>query len=238
MAACSCHTSEIAWIKLSNQIWWPAKILKEDQNDPFSFRIQNVNRAQLLGTTKIVAINVTDESTVRLEGSNNVEFKQEIPVSLRIMYDHAITELSEISSHLQGLQNVSDPNGVAPNLSESNITQTVVEEYRNTFTQDDAISSIHNSFESGALPYLTATKKRNDFIPWDEYFMAVASLSSMRSKDPSTQVGACIVNKEKRIVGIGYNGFPRGCSDDDLPWAKEAADELDTKYPVHSNIHE
>jgi dCMP deaminase len=61
----------------------------------------------------------------------------------------------------------------------------------------------------------------------------------MRSKDPSTQVGACIVNPDKRIVGIGYNGFPRGCSDDELPWAREAVDELDTKYPYvcHAEVN-
>ena len=68
-------------------------------------------------------------------------------------------------------------------------------------------------------------------MSWDDYFMSVAFLSSMRSKDPSTQVGACIVSPDKRIVGIGYNGFPRGCSDDELPWAREAVSELDTKYP-------
>ena len=59
--------------------------------------------------------------------------------------------------------------------------------------------------------------------------MSVAFLSAMRSKDPSTQVGACIVNDENRIVGIGYNGFPKGCSDDKLPWARSAPDKLDTK---------
>ncbi|CAM9710276.1 unnamed protein product, partial [Chrysoparadoxa australica] len=72
--------------------------------------------------------------------------------------------------------------------------------------------------------------KREDYIQWDDYFMAVAFLSAMRSKDPSTQVGACIVNPEKRIVGIGYNGFPTGCDDDKLPWARKADNELDTKY--------
>ena len=59
--------------------------------------------------------------------------------------------------------------------------------------------------------------KRNDYLSWDEYFMSVALLSALRSKDPNTQVGACIVNEEKRIVGVGYNGFPSGCSDDALP---------------------
>ena len=59
--------------------------------------------------------------------------------------------------------------------------------------------------------------KRTDYISWDEYFMSVATLSAMRSKDPNTQVGACIVNQDKKIVGTGYNGFPIGCSDDALP---------------------
>jgi len=73
-------------------------------------------------------------------------------------------------------------------------------------------------------------KKRTDFISWEECFMAIAQLSAKRSKDPSTQVGACIVNKNKRIIGIGYNGFPTGCSDDELPWDREG-EFLDTKYP-------
>ena len=78
----------------------------------------------------------------------------------------------------------------------------------------------------------STVQKRTDVIKWDDYFMAIAFLSSMRSKDPSTQVGACIVNPDKRIVGMGYNGFPRGCSDDELPWCRLAENELDTKYPV------
>ena len=71
--------------------------------------------------------------------------------------------------------------------------------------------------------------KRNDYITWDEYFMGVASLSAQRSKDPSTQVGACIVNNENRIMTVGYNGMPRGCSDDEFPWEREGG-MLDTKY--------
>jgi dCMP deaminase len=72
--------------------------------------------------------------------------------------------------------------------------------------------------------------KRQDYLSWDEYFMGLAMLSSMRSKDPSTQVGACIVNKEKKIVGIGYNGFPIGCEDDEFPWEREG-EWGETKYP-------
>lgn len=76
----------------------------------------------------------------------------------------------------------------------------------------------------------------NKHITWDEYFMGVAALSSKRSKDPNTQVGACVVNADKRIIGIGYNGFPTGCSDKVFPWGKESKNYLETKYPyvVHA----
>ncbi|XP_064273893.1 deoxycytidylate deaminase isoform X1 [Passer domesticus] len=74
-------------------------------------------------------------------------------------------------------------------------------------------------------------KKREDYLEWPEYFMAVAFLSAQRSKDPSSQVGACIVNSENKIVGIGYNGMPNGCSDDVLPWTRTGENRLDTKYP-------
>ena len=72
--------------------------------------------------------------------------------------------------------------------------------------------------------------KRKDYICWDEYFMAIAKLSAMRSKDPSTQVGACIVSNDNRILSIGYNGAPNGFDDEKFPWSREG-DNLDTKYP-------
>ena len=80
--------------------------------------------------------------------------------------------------------------------------------------------------------------KRQDYISWDEYFMAVAKLAGMRSKDPNTQVGACIVSEDNKILSMGYNGFPRGCSDDEFPWAREG-EMLDTKYvyTVHSELN-
>ena len=71
--------------------------------------------------------------------------------------------------------------------------------------------------------------KREDYLSWDEYFMGIALLSSMRSKDPSTQVGACIVNDDKRIMSMGYNGMPRCCDDDEYPWGRDG-DPLNSKY--------
>lgn len=74
------------------------------------------------------------------------------------------------------------------------------------------------------------TGKRLDFLDWEEYFMGIAFLAARRSKDPVTQVGACIVNNENKIVGIGYNGLPIGCNDDEFPWSKASTNDLENKY--------
>ncbi len=80
--------------------------------------------------------------------------------------------------------------------------------------------------------------KRNNVISWDDYFMGLAHLSAQRSKDPSTQVGACIVNSAKKVVGIGYNGFPTGISDDEFPWNDdEKYDQSKYAYVVHAELN-
>uniref|UniRef100_T1K491 Probable deoxycytidylate deaminase n=1 Tax=Tetranychus urticae TaxID=32264 RepID=T1K491_TETUR len=87
-----------------------------------------------------------------------------------------------------------------------------------------------------SLPEVT---KRKDYLEWDDYFMGTAYIASLRSKDPNTQVGACIVNKDNRIVGVGYNGMPNGCSDDKLPWTKNGHSKLDNKhlYVCHAEMN-
>lgn len=72
--------------------------------------------------------------------------------------------------------------------------------------------------------------KRQDYLSWDEYFMGVALLSAGRSKDNNTQVGACIVSEENKVLSVGYNGMPTGCNDDEMPWEREGS-PLETKYP-------
>ncbi len=83
-----------------------------------------------------------------------------------------------------------------------------------------------------------SNKKRQDYLSWDEYFMGVAMLAAMRSKDPNTQVGACIVSPNNKILSMGYNGFPIGCSDDEYPWGREG-DPLENKYfyTTHSELN-
>ena len=80
--------------------------------------------------------------------------------------------------------------------------------------------------------------KREDYVSWDEYFMGVAMMSAMRSKDPNTRVGACIVSADNKILSMGYNGMPIGCSDDEFPWDREG-DPLESKYlyVAHSELN-
>lgn len=82
------------------------------------------------------------------------------------------------------------------------------------------------------------SEKRQDYITWDEYFMGVAFLAAMRSKDPNTQVGACIVSPDNKILSMGYNGLPIGCSDDEFPWNRDG-EPLENKYfyTTHSELN-
>ena len=82
------------------------------------------------------------------------------------------------------------------------------------------------------------SNKRNDYIGWDDYFMGVSLLAADRSKDPSTQVGACIVSDDNRILSTGYNGFPQGCSDDEFPWNRdESKGETKYNFVVHAELN-
>ncbi len=78
--------------------------------------------------------------------------------------------------------------------------------------------------------------KRTDYISWDEYFMGIAMLAAKRSKDPSTQVGACIVSEDNIIISTGYNGMPKGCSDDEFPWNRDGEDSK-YYYVVHAELN-
>ena len=89
---------------------------------------------------------------------------------------------------------------------------------------------MNNEFEKWQEKCKESGNKRDDYLTWDEYFMAIAKLSSKRSKDPNTQVGACIVSNDNRILSIGYNGAPNGFEDENFPWARDG-EKIYTKYP-------
>jgi dCMP deaminase len=95
-----------------------------------------------------------------------------------------------------------------------------------TGEESNLLTLLFNGNENGHQ----SSEKRSDYLSWDEFFMGAALLAAKRSKDPATQVGSAIVNSTDRIVGIGYNGMPQGCSDDVLPWGKDSSSPLDTKY--------
>ncbi|XP_057422366.1 uncharacterized protein LOC130716179 [Lotus japonicus] len=103
---------------------------------------------------------------------------------------------------------------------------------RTNFSQNGTVSTPPDPFDPS---------RRHGYLSWDDYFMAIAFLSAERSKDPNRQVGACLVSQDGIILGIGYNGFPRGCSDDKLPWAKKSrtGNPLETKYPYvcHAEVN-
>ena len=88
---------------------------------------------------------------------------------------------------------------------------------------------MNNEFEEWKSKCQKSGESRKGYLGWDEYFMLIAKLSAKRSKDPSTQVGACIVSSDNRILSIGYNGAPNGFKDEDFPWSREG-ERLYTKY--------
>ncbi|KAL0272961.1 UNVERIFIED_CONTAM: hypothetical protein PYX00_005751 [Menopon gallinae] len=100
---------------------------------------------------------------------------------------------------------------------------------RNSLSNDESNGAESSIEKSGG--------KRSDYISWEDYFMGLAVVASMRSKDPRTQVGACIVNQNNRVIGVGYNGFPNGCSDDKFPWTREKNTDNKNLYVVHAEMN-
>ncbi|KAK6172975.1 hypothetical protein SNE40_016520 [Patella caerulea] len=104
---------------------------------------------------------------------------------------------------------------------------------------NEIVGAVNGFSEDTLKDAVTTSCKRKGYLEWPDYFMAIAFLSAQRSKDPRTQVGACIVNQEKKIVGIGYNGMPNGCDDDSMPWGRNSQDILKTKrlFVCHAELN-
>eukprot|EP01041_Mallomonas_annulata_P005349 gene5349-10696_t len=249
--------SSLIWTRLGNGIFWPAELIQEENGiaDDFLPDSKNLRVARLFDISKFISVDTSDLSSIKPFECGNV-IQQTIPAKIEENYNRAIAAI-----------NYAYEAAMSDRRHENEIEPSIISEYDtgNTYAVSDSscpkqsscrcleythenICTCHPSFApiipempsppTNSLEFRKNTKRDNVII-WDDYFMAVAFLSAMRSKDPNTQVGACIVNPDQRIVGIGYNGFPRGCSDDELPWAKEADDELDTKYPYvcHAEVN-
>jgi hypothetical protein len=199
----------LAWILLENDIWWPG-LLPDENKSLLNGRVSSSFRiVSLFGTDERVIVDLSMTSDIIRHNSHidsnffTLFSEQCVSDQFREKFSFALEEFNKYAA--------ASKNDFQP--------------------PPDEKSNGNNSLQND-LVLTNQSLKRKDVLTWDDYFIAVAFLSAMRSKDPSTQVGACIVNNRNRIVGIGYNGFPRGCSDDILPWARSAEDELDTKYPV------
>ncbi len=112
-------------------------------------------------------------------------------------------------------------------------------DYSNTANVLDTDNTDTAQVPDDIFVIVASSDKRSDYLSWREYFMSTAFLASLRSKDPATRVGACIVNRQLQIVGIGYNGMPRGCPDDKMPWGKSSPDRLFNKhlYVCHAEMN-
>lgn len=228
---------ELVWVKMDSGLLWPAKRFDIDSSytkvtnqkssdDKFSIT-PCAFCVKLLEIDRIVYLSLSDEGVKWMRKASKVDLFSTKTFGLNCehtsIYLRALALASDSFSHIPHSQ------------QESKLSSS---EYNSHTTH--AISDLNPS--SSEIPIVNKsqrTLKRSNALSWDDYFMSVAFLSSMRSKDPSTQVGACIVNSDQRIVGIGYNGFPRGCNDDELPWDREAENELDTKYPYvcHAEVN-
>jgi deoxycytidylate deaminase len=192
----------LVWVLLENDLWWPGFLPTRERNEVLNSRQPS--------HLQIVTLFGTEERVI-VDLTRTEEIQVNTPSHTKSNF-FTLYLGQNIPECLQGKFSLA--------LEQFNSCAPLPD------TTDPADSTSSNSLVQN--PSL----KRIDALTWEDYFIAVAFLSAMRSKDPSTQVGACIVNNRNRIVGIGYNGFPRGCSDDILPWARSASDELDTKYPV------
>lgn len=238
---------DFIWILLENDIWWPGILIKQ-RNQYLNIRSSSNNNnnhiVKLFGTEELISIDLSllknkNERIIFYSTNKNINFfnlynqQNNIPDELKEYFKEAISLLNKycLECHQQEKQG-EEKQGEEKEKSIEVITTQIENQSQNEIQTNQIDSSISSNSSHSNSNSNQLSLKREDALSWDDYFIAVAFLSAMRSKDPSTQVGACIVNKKFRIVGIGYNGFPRGCSDDILPWARVADNELDTKYPV------
>lgn len=234
MMSLNANIQELVWVPLKSGIYWPAvrnitTLINNNNEDCFAIQSKiKPYSVILLGCDKTVILDELDTDVII--GNYTGYMHQEVDDNLVGTYNFSISQAIKLFPHYFSIDNI--PSKIshvtlpsAPSVPLSKITGN-----------DE---NVNNQESQSITQAISKISKRQNVLSWDDYFMSVAFLSAMRSKDPSTQVGACIVNDDRRIVGMGYNGFPRGCSDDLLPWDRVGETELDTKYPyvVHAECN-
>jgi hypothetical protein len=212
---------DLIWTKLKSGKWWPAITISTTTNidDFFLIDDPNVFQATLLGCQKTVTLSSSSalDQDIAWKSSEFTEkfINQEIDDSLITAYRSALSIAA--TSFPQYFDDPSKYMNKTIDATIDSLKRSISDEAKAStplkypkLSDDLLCRPITCSSSINSISKPSRIKKRADVILWDDYFMSVAFLSAMRSKDPSTQVGACIVNDDKRIVGIGYNGFPRG----------------------------
>lgn len=215
-------------MKLAVGVWWPCEKISHDS---LSSSLDDTEgngellRMQLLGCSQAVNVKRSSEGNTwaivkDLSIADKVITQEIVPRDMVTSWKSALEIFRKRLMELHLVEN-----GTSNQSSEEAVNASDQYQRSGSKRKIECSSSVDSK-----------VSKRGGVLSWDDYFMAICWLSAMRSKDPSTQVGACIVNQDKRIVGIGYNGFPRGCSDDELPWDRSATVAYDTKYLVGESI--
>ncbi len=180
----------------------------------------------------VIIESIRTEGEVRALKSKGKFYLLAIDADPKIRYDRAVGRASETDSvSFETFVENEEREWTNTDPTKGNLRRCIeLSDYQ--FTNNGSLEELFVQIDKALETIAGKSKnvsKRQDYISWDEYFMGVSILSGKRSKDPSTQVGACIVDNDKKIIATGYNGAPRGIDDEDFPWAREG-DFLETKY--------
>jgi dCMP deaminase len=210
-------------VKIANEL--------REKNSPSYIAEQMYEEAKRAGGSVIIESLRTEGEVKALQGKENF-YLFSIDADEEVRYPRAVKRGSETDSvSFETFVENERREWANTDPNKGNLKRCIeLSDYK--FTNNGTLEELHEQLEK-VLGEISSkdnnVSQREDYISWDEYFMGVSILSGMRSKDPSTQVGACIIDDDKKIVATGYNGAPRGIHDRDFPWSREG-DFLDTKY--------
>ncbi len=207
-----------------------ANALRED-NSP-SFIVEELYREAKEAGGDVIIESVRTEGEVQALKSKGNFYLFAIDADAEIRYPRAVARASETDSvSFETFVANEEREWANTDPTKGNLKRCIeLSDYK--FTNNGELEELFEQIDTVLQDINNKSKnvtKRQDYISWDEYFMGVSILSGRRSKDPSTQVGACIIDQDKKIIATGYNGAPRGIDDEDFPWSREG-DFLDTKY--------
>lgn len=202
------------------------------ENNSASFIAEELYREAKEAGGNVIIESIRTEGEINALKSKGAFYLFAIDANAKLRYDRATARASETDSVSFETFVANEEREWANTDPNKGNLKKCIERADYTFTNEGTLDELFVQIDAALRDIDAKSKnvsKREDYISWDEYFMGVSILSGKRSKDPSTQVGACIIDEEKKIIATGYNGAPRGIDDEDFPWAREG-DFLETKY--------